>query len=544
MKSKPLYKFLRTAYCVCLFSCFFFYSSAFADTWQDVLEGEFDIADTFDHYQDWTGQKGGGLPKYEDGSTGLFTNYEDYTEQRCGDATYFNAIGNHGSAKQVGSKSIRLCHSCGVSYFGLYFGDGTPDSGYSELYTFIRVYFPHNAFPTYIYDPMKGQCDKDPYKLVGHVEGEKYLYTSSNKFCNINVGFTSPYVYNNDPEGFHYGCSAVYYWIGGKNNTLSDLSFAFSHKKDGIRNEKDIYYGPGDRMPPSYTDKLCGIEFYYKLESPAGSDNGIARAWIYDENGNATLLIDKSNITYRNADCAGQLFNRIRFEGNKHTPTTYIYRVGKGMESTFYMDDFIIDDQRVGPKYYDLLEQYDPSDPSDPPDPPVQPKSPTGLRIVKIEGMETPQEPPSGGDTVLRLDFNHYATSATFSSWTSFFVKDYTQSTGYGWDNTGGGTLVFSRDRGVGNDLQRDIHQIQSGRSFLADLDNGAYNVTLYFGDGHYDHPAVDVYAEGGKKLSDIAVQKGVFTSESFEVNVSDGQLNILFQGAPTALNGLEITSR
>jgi len=63
----------------------------------------------------------------------------------------------------------------------------------------------------------------------------------------------------------------------------------------------------------------------------------------------------------------------------------------------------------------------------------------------------------------------------------------------------------------------------------LVNLSNGQYSVTLYFGDADYAHDAADVYAEGAFQFTKT-VEQGDFTSESFNVNVSDGQLDISFK--------------
>jgi len=77
---------------------------------------------------------------------------------------------------------------------------------------------------------------------------------------------------------------------------------------------------------------------------------------------------------------------------------------------------------------------------------------------------------------------------------------------------------------------------------FWVDLPNGNYSVTFVTGDRDSDCAAFDVMAEGEPKSQVGSLKKNEFAYRTFEVTVTDGQLNIEFIGSNISrLNGLDI---
>ena len=77
---------------------------------------------------------------------------------------------------------------------------------------------------------------------------------------------------------------------------------------------------------------------------------------------------------------------------------------------------------------------------------------------------------------------------------------------------------------------------------FWVDLPNGNYSVTFVTGDRDSDCAAFDVMAEGEPKSQVGSLKKNEFAYRTFEVTVTDGQLNIEFIGSNILrLNGLDI---
>jgi fibronectin type 3 domain-containing protein len=144
---------------------------------------------------------------------------------------------------------------------------------------------------------------------------------------------------------------------------------------------------------------------------------------------------------------------------------------------------------------------------------------------------------------ILKLDFDNTTGPATLEGWTSFIPAVYTQQIGYGWKST---NLISSRDRKIGDNLQRDFHLMSKNgdNTLLVDLANGKYKVTLYIGDPSYSYSAFDVYAEQILVLPSVTPQAGVTKVETFETEVTDGQLTVKFvlSGTYGLVNGIEIT--
>jgi fibronectin type 3 domain-containing protein len=102
----------------------------------------------------------------------------------------------------------------------------------------------------------------------------------------------------------------------------------------------------------------------------------------------------------------------------------------------------------------------------------------------------------------------------------------YSALAGYGWASTAG---LGARDRGVPDELRRDLVFASVDRAFSVDMANGEYEVTLLVGDQSYVHDLIDVYAEGFLEANDVSAAAGTFSEVVFTVTVSDGQLNLLF---------------
>ena len=124
-----------------------------------------------------------------------------------------------------------------------------------------------------------------------------------------------------------------------------------------------------------------------------------------------------------------------------------------------------------------------------------------------------------------RYDFND-GNDITLAEYTGVASDyEYVQgSTDYGWEAS-----VDSRDRSSGGDLFRDQHCSTSDRTFLVDVPNGRYKVTLYFGDASYAHDNIDVFAEGDLIIDDLTISAAEYVTKSFIITVSDGQLTLTF---------------
>ncbi len=141
----------------------------------------------------------------------------------------------------------------------------------------------------------------------------------------------------------------------------------------------------------------------------------------------------------------------------------------------------------------------------------------------------------------LKLDFGT-ASSPVMSGYTQFTADAYSPSIGYGWDNL---TSIYATDRELGNDLERDLHQINAEHEFLIDVPNGEYNVTLHFYDAVFSQGLMNADIEGQNVITDLMLPYGTHSTQTFETSVTDGQLTIRIYnsnpGAGLILNGLEV---
>src|SRR5581483_6361490 len=97
----------------------------------------------------------------------------------------------------------------------------------------------------------------------------------------------------------------------------------------------------------------------------------------------------------------------------------------------------------------------------------------------------------------------------------------YTAAQGYGWL----AGVIDSRDRGQGDDLQRDFDFTQDG-TFAVDVANGTYNVTLLMGDAFAPHDQMGVFLESSQ-VDSVTTQAGQWLTRTYAVTVNDGQLTL-----------------
>ncbi len=114
----------------------------------------------------------------------------------------------------------------------------------------------------------------------------------------------------------------------------------------------------------------------------------------------------------------------------------------------------------------------------------------------------------------------------------------YSAARGYGFAST---AYLVSVDRGGPDTLHR--HFITSSKQFLFNVDvpNGNYNVTVILGDNAATS-ADTVKAQCGRVvLNKLTTVSGQFSSQTFTVNVADGQLNLQFAWTAPKVEAVEI---
>jgi len=313
-------------------------SSKLDKSWSQALEENFDIVETFDELQPWRGRCGGNFygksstPKHLDGSESIWTYYSCWSNSTSGPAW----IDDFGAGNQITGKSLIIDigeTAKGPSRLGLYFGDGTATSGYSDLYLFYRVRFPANEWPTQI----------DSTTKVGEYQaGDPFAYWFSWKFGAFNMGCTG--------MDANLQCDGAEPYSG-----MHIVPHIKRHGYGTMAGKLAIVAEPTGSTPywalgkEVQTERWLGVEFHYKLVVKNDQNVAVMETWLYDEDGTAYLAQAPVEHPYT-PPAADQKFNFFFFGGNNSN--SYLW--GSSMESAYHVDDFIINGARIGPTYFQL----------------------------------------------------------------------------------------------------------------------------------------------------------------------------------------------
>lgn len=368
------------ALCLILFS--FNCKGALAD-WQSDLESHFDLVDTFDHYEDFTGTRLGNvydelptrLPSH---SGSLLIDYYSYWSQTP-QSQKGVWLADFGAENRITGKSAKIDmrdHGTGTPLWnsqrgfqrlGWYVGNGSPSSGYDECYVFFRVKMPANMFPTN--RPGVNQ-------FASYSPEEPYEWTWI-KFLQMSTGFSSAKVWNdeygaNSQRQFdtRYGDAEI---LLDFIESAGDNNYLFGLRQCNFTG--DVYDNWWDSGPVfqrgKHFDQWAAVEVRYKLSSTPEAEDGEFQAWIYDESGNAIEVINQKGILYRpysghvsyvgayspySLNPSSHKINKFVIGGNNSNGW---YWWGESMESSYYVDDFIVDNNRIGPIYFELLYGQD-----------------------------------------------------------------------------------------------------------------------------------------------------------------------------------------
>ncbi len=364
------------SFAVCFYSwCFIFCvvfipKFAYCQTWQETLENPFDIVETFDNLQEWTGSNvyyshdPAEMPKELDGSP---SNWDLFSYQPGSPPSPVGPwIGDHGPEYTWGGngKSLVIDYhkpaGYGPSRLGMYVGDGTPDSGYKKIYVFFMVKFHSGFFPLEQQNPPIFQN----------------LMTL--KFLDFEAGFVEPGVYQTPANRATICLTGTVGSVYGTNGTIWNLFSTYS-RDDLLLDEmlttvatwnegSGCYtYGGGfsdrrvdeARFGSKYlANEWIGMEFMMDIGT-LGNNDGSSEVWVYDQNGNVTGHNLDTGINHMQQ--FNELYNKIAIGGNRQ------FQDPDTPEDRFYVDDFIIHGSRIGPTYFSLLAGNPPPPDTTPP---------------------------------------------------------------------------------------------------------------------------------------------------------------------------------
>lgn len=309
-----------------------------------------EVVETFDNLQDWSpafapnGRSTSGLPLEQDGSASMWDLWDYWSAQAPLNTPW---IGNHGENSWSG-KSLRLDLSQGTSAksgpsrFGLYFGslqqdgidpystNGIVESGYrDDIHIFYMAKFPANAFPK----------DENGFVYFGYY-----------KFNTCSLGFVSA---SEAQEGSDdYGAANIHPHIQTGASVSNHLRLTLRYASDadwpGVL-EYSTVSGAGELDNFVDDSEWFGVEFHIHRGTP-GMTNGYQEIWVYDKEGNA-FYAGKSADTMLVPAGKDWGFNRFWFGGNLSFDTT-------NLDPTYYVDDFVVSRERIGPSYFAALAAY------------------------------------------------------------------------------------------------------------------------------------------------------------------------------------------
>jgi len=354
--------------------------SLYSATKQETLESHFDIVETFDELRAWKGTnssdvtKQNDMPKKLDNSASMWNYYSWWKSS----ASSTNWIDDFGAGTKIGNTGKSLIidlnaqhdkpqSQLGPSRLGLYFTNangyatsGLPTDGYQEIYIFYRTKISANQWPTSITNCTGDiRCDAT-FSQAELTQNGGYAWYGSWKFGTLVYGFTDVGHHNYGSTFSPYGNWPVVPHIlpysgqptnGNPILFLSNKSYIWPSGSKYIQKTyaKDLA-GVNSIIP---TDSWIGVEFHFKMGTPGAGDSEVD-FWYYDSLGNSVHVLHQSNIELQNPSEDGFGYNKFFFGGNNSDAYHWDYNT---MVSHYYVDDFIVDDQRIGPAYFALEGQ-------------------------------------------------------------------------------------------------------------------------------------------------------------------------------------------
>lgn len=335
-----------------------------AADWQTTLEDSFDIVETFDNLLDWTPSLAGGnfyyddypndFPLKSDSSKSLWEFYSLWDV----DSVSGPWISDHGRENMVwgSGKSMRMSDGeLGPSRLGMYIGENDPSVGYKDVYVFFTIKYNYDFWPrdvdetiTY-FSYLKTFQASSGFRSVGNwgtltEQGETDGSDQRDHDYGLNYTVSNFIEYNN-------GMSILFNprTSNDQGSGIDDFNYHFD------RPARDLFNGKADQ------EKWLIIEYRFKLSEPANTNTGVHSAWIYEKDGTCS-----DSFSYEDTLTFGDPFNNPTTLTFDHALNKFVWGGNHSNEfdgsvdrfAPHYLDDVILDSNRIGPKYFELLEEY------------------------------------------------------------------------------------------------------------------------------------------------------------------------------------------
>lgn len=318
------------------------------------IEWDFDFVEEFDGLQDWIRTEGNvghvtdvnKLPKLSNGSTSAWDYYSSFSNT-LPTQNWISTYGDNRVWRGTKSAAIDMNGGEGPSRLGLYDADG-----YQDFYFFFMANIPKNEWPT---SCVGGNCNGG---AVGtYTAGQPYSWFSSWQFVNFNIGCASSTTCKPYSSFWHQAAHITQYNYG----TAPGLTMRIedpTHVADqlGLDGGINLNNFMGDWMGFEFHITQSATQTFYTV-------------WVYDKNGNSTKILD-NKVWPTPAEAQGKLWNHLFLGGSN----SGVYKWGDTMKSVYFIDDVIIDNQRIGVKYFNLINGETPPTPDT-----IIPSTPTGL---------------------------------------------------------------------------------------------------------------------------------------------------------------------
>lgn len=144
-----------------------------------------------------------------------------------------------------------------------------------------------------------------------------------------------------------------------------------------------------------------------------------------------------------------------------------------------------------------------------------------------------------GPELIAQFDFGT-TLSPVAEGYTRVTSSDrYSEAVGFGWSEGS----VYSLSRG-GDDLSRDLNYTRDA-TFVFDLPNGDYEISITQGEALISHDQMAIYLEG-VQVDTVSTQAYEFVTNTYLAQVNDGQLSLRLRdlggsNAYAVINGLQI---
>ena len=308
-----------------------------------AADNDFDFVETFDGLQNWVRYEGrvgntdnvANMPKLIDGSDSAWGYYSMWGDQHNPVTPPNNWIGDYGDHRVWrGTKAATIDigeTAKGPSRLGFHMGEG-----YSEFHLFYMVRIPKNQFPT---ECVGGSCSGGNPE-GSYIEGNDYAYWAAWKFNTFNMDCPSAMCPDSNTYSDKWGLLASV-----RQYNYGDAPGVTMHMIDSDHLSDDWLRGPVN------LNAMLGDWFGIEWKVSQFDDRAELTYWIYDQQGNATLMVDKVVKPTPDGFVAGK-WNQFFFGGNNSNS----YEWGPTMDSSYQIDDVIVDDQRIGPKYFAAIE--------------------------------------------------------------------------------------------------------------------------------------------------------------------------------------------